>query len=211
MTATASSHNTATSIVRADCMPVDTPQVPVVMVGAGACGLTAAVRLRDAGIDCVLLERDAMATGSTALSSGFIPAAGTRLQKSLGIEDSAQLFAKDIQAKAHGDAAPHLVAAYSQAVGQAIDALEQHGIGFEVLDGFLYPGHSVRRMHALPERTGAALMMQLERAATSAGADVLTEAVVRELWMSADDMVLGVGYQRPDGSLEYLGCDVLIL
>ena len=103
------------------------------------------------------------------------------------------------------------MAAYSQAVGQAIDSLEQHGIGFEVLDGFLYPGHSVRRMHALPERTGAALMMQLERAATSAGADVLTEAVVRELWMSADDMVLGVGYQRPDGSLEYLGCDVLIL
>ena len=211
MIAAASSHNTATRIVRADCMPADTPQVPVVMVGAGACGLTAAVRLRDAGIDCVLLERDAMATGSTALSSGFIPAAGTRLQKSLGIEDSAQLFAKDIQAKAHGDAAPHLVAAYSQAVGQAIDSLEQHGIGFEVLDGFLYPGHSVRRMHALPERTGAALMMQLERAATSAGADVLTEAVVRELWMSADDMVLGVGYQRPDGSLEYLGCDVLIL
>jgi fumarate reductase flavoprotein subunit len=211
MTAAASSHNTATRIVRADTMPTDTPQVPVVMVGAGACGLTAAVRLRDAGIDCVLLERDAMATGSTALSSGFIPAAGTRLQKSLGIEDSAQLFAKDIQAKAHGDAAPHLVAAYSQAVGQAIDALEQHGIGFEVLDGFLYPGHSVRRMHALPERTGAALMMQLERAATSAGADVLTEAVVRELWMSAEDVVLGVGYQRPDGSLEYLGCDVLIL
>ena len=92
MTAAASSHNTATRIVRADSMTAETPHVPVVMVGAGACGLTAAVRLRDAGIDCVLLERDAMATGSTALSSGFIPAAGTRLQKSLGIEDSAQLF-----------------------------------------------------------------------------------------------------------------------
>ena len=211
MTAAASINTTGPRIVRAASMPAETPHVPVVMVGAGACGLTAAVRLRDAGIDCVLLERDAMATGSTALSSGFIPAAGTRLQKSLGIEDSAQMFAEDIQAKAHGDAAPHLVAAYSQAVAQAIDALEQHGIGFEVLDGFLYPGHRVRRMHALPERTGAALMMQLERAASAAGADVLTEAVVRELWMNTDDLVLGVGYQRPDGSMEYLGCDVLIL
>jgi fumarate reductase flavoprotein subunit len=54
-------------------------------------------------------------------------------------------------------------------------------------------------------------MMQLERAATSAGADVLTEAVVRELWMNTDDLVLGVGYQRPDGSMEYLGCELLIL
>ena len=150
MSAAAPNNTNGPRLVRADCMPADTPQVPVVMVGAGACGLTAAVRLRDAGIDCVLLERDAMATGSTALSSGFIPAAGTRLQKSLGIEDSAQLFAKDIQAKAHGDAAPHLVTAFAQAVAQAIDSLEQHGIGFEVLDGFLYPGHSVRRMHALP-------------------------------------------------------------
>ena len=211
MSAAAPNNTNGPRVVRADCMPADTPQVPVVMVGAGACGLTAAVRLRDAGIDCVLLERDAMATGSTALSSGFIPAAGTRLQKSLGIEDSAQLFAKDIQTKAHGDAAPHLVTAFAQAVAQAIDSLEQHGIGFEVLDGFLYPGHSVRRMHALPERTGAALMMQLERVASSTGADVLTEAVVRELWMNTDDVVLGVGYQRPDGTLEYLACDVLIL
>jgi fumarate reductase flavoprotein subunit len=208
---TSSSAARAPSIVRAQQMTAEAPHVPVVIVGAGACGLTASVRLRDAGIDCVLLERDSTASGSTALSSGFIPAAGTRLQKSLGIEDSAELFAKDIQAKAHGDAAPHLVQAYSHAVAEAIDSLEAHGIVFEVLDGFLYPGHGVRRMHALPERTGAALMARLESTASALGADVLGESVVRELWMNADDRVLGVGYQRPDGSMEHLACDVLIL
>jgi len=197
-------------VVRAEAMP-PAPHVPVAIVGAGACGLTAAVRLRDAGIDCVLLERDAVPSGSTALSSGFIPAAGTRLQKSLGIDDSSELFAEDIQAKAHGDAPPHLVRVYSQAVVQAIDSLEQHGIEFEVLDGFLYPGHRVRRMHTLPERTGAALMARLESTAAQAGADVLTESVVRELWVNAADRVLGVGYLRPDGAMEYLACDVLIL
>ena len=202
---------TSPRIVQADIMPSDTPHVPVVIVGAGACGLTASVRLRDAGIECVLLERDSMSRGSTALSSGFIPAAGTRLQKSLGIKDSVDTFAEDIQAKAHGDAAPHLVAAYSTGVPQAIDSLEAHGIGFEVLDGFLYPGHRARRMHALPERTGAALMAQLERTANAVGADVLNEALVRELWMNDDDIVLGVGYQRPDGAMEYLACDVLLL
>lgn len=201
----------ATRIVRAVNMPSDTPHVPVVIVGAGACGLTASVRLRDAGIDCVLLERDSMSRGSTALSSGFIPAAGTRLQKSLGIDDSVERFAEDIQAKAHGDAAPHLVAAYSTGVAQAIDSLEAHGIGFDVLDGFLYPGHRARRMHALPERTGAALMAQLERTASAVGADVLNEALVRELWMNDDDIVQGVAYQRPDGAMEYLACDVLLL
>ena len=193
-------------VVRVEAMP-PAPHVPVAIVGAGACGLTAAVRLRDAGIDCVLLERDAVPSGSTALSSGFIPAAGTRLQKSLGIEDSSELFAEDIQAKAHDDAPPHLVRVYSQAVAQAIDSMEQHGIEFEVLDGFLYPGHRVRRMHALPERTGAALMARLEYTAAQAGADVLTESVVRELWVNAAERVLGVGYVRPDGAMEYLACN----
>jgi fumarate reductase flavoprotein subunit len=198
-------------VVRAGAMP-PAPQVQVAIVGAGACGLVAATRLRDEGIECVLLERDAAPTGSTALSSGFIPAPCTRVQKAQGIEDSPELFARDIQAKAHGDAAPHLVKAFSHAVGQAIDALEaRHAIRFEVLDGFTYPGHSVRRMHAMPERTGAALMAQLERAAVAAGADILTAALVRELWVDADDKILGVGYERPDGALEHLACDAVIL
>lgn len=198
-------------VVRAERMGKDFPHVPVVIVGAGACGLTAAIRLRDAGIDCVLLERDAVPSGSTALSSGFIPAAETRLQKALGIADSQALFAEDVIAKSHGQAAPHLVQAYTRAVPQAIDALERHGISFELLDGFLYPGHRVRRMHAVPEHTGAALLAALERTATAAGADILTEAVVRELWMDDQDRVLGVGYVRPDGSVEHLACDMLLL
>jgi len=197
--------------VQRDELPVDTPHVPVVIVGAGACGLTAAIGLRARAVDCVLLERDARPSGSTALSSGFIPAADTRLQRALGIADSRETFAQDVQAKAHGDAAQHLVDAYTGAVAQAIDALEQQGIVFEVLDGFLYPGHRARRMHAVPERTGAALMDRLERTALAAGADILTDAVVRVLYLDADDRVRGVGYTRPDGTLEQLRCDVLLL
>lgn len=198
------------TVTRCDGM-AEAPHVPVVIVGAGACGLTAAIGLRARGIDCVLLERDASPSGSTALSSGFIPAAGTRLQRSLGIADSREAFAQDVQDKAHGDAAPHLVDAYTTAVAQAVDALEEHGLRFEVLDGFLYPGHRARRMHAVPERTGAALMASLERAAQAAGADILTHALVRELMVDVGDHVLGVGYERPDGSSERLACDVLIL
>jgi fumarate reductase flavoprotein subunit len=157
-----------------------------------------------------VLERDALPQGSTALSSGFIPAAGTRLQQSLGIADSREQFAQDVQAKAHGRAAPHLVQAYTQGVAEAIDALQAQGITFEILDGFLYPGHSARRMHAVPERTGAALIAAMERTAMAAGADLLTEALVRELWLDGE-RIIGVGFERADGRLEYIACDVLIL
>ena len=50
---------------------------PVVIVGGGACGLVAALAARDAGVEVIVLERDRTPSGSTALSSGLIPAAGT--------------------------------------------------------------------------------------------------------------------------------------
>jgi len=203
-------------------MPAGAAAVPVAIVGAGACGLTAAVFLREAGIEVALLERDATPQGSTALSSGFVPAAGTRVQCDARVhDDSPAAFAADIQAKAKGTAAMHLVAAYTEAIGGALDALQdRHGLPFELLDGFLYPGHHRRRMHALPQRTGAALVAALERAATGAGALLVPQARVTELWIEATDLgkdseradrVLGVGFVRPDGRIEHLACRALLL
>ncbi|MBB3176696.1 FAD-dependent oxidoreductase [Variovorax sp. Sphag1AA] len=199
-------------IRRAQVIDADA-QVPVAIVGGGACGLTAALMLADAGIECVVLERDAVPSGSTALSSGFIPAPGTRVQREHGVtDDSAERFAADIQSKAHGRASQVLVDAYSKAVGPALDALqERHGLDWILLDGFLYPGHSVHRMHALPQKTGAALMARLQSAGETAGIPVLTQAVVDTLVVNSDDRVIGIEYRRPDGHRETLGCDVLLL
>jgi len=189
-------------------------QVPVAIVGGGACGLVAALMLHDRGIDCVVLERDAQPSGSTALSSGFVPAPGTQVQLAAGVtDDGPERFAADIQAKAHGRAATSLVKAYAEAIGPAIDALQdRHGLDWVLLDNFLYPGHTRHRMHALPQKTGAALMAALQSAAEAAGIPVLTEALVDTLWLREDeDRVIGLGYRRPDGREERLACDVLLL
>ena len=200
------------SITRSTAMPEGTPHVPVAIVGAGACGLVSALSLRNAGIDCVVLERDAVPSGSTALSSGLIPACGTRMQRALGISDSVDLFSSDIAGKTHGTAAPHLVRAYTSAVGPAIDMLaERHGLDFHVQEGFLFPSHSVLRMHSVREKTVAALVAGLERAAKAAGADIITQATVRTLWIDDAQRVVGLSFERPDGSLEHLGCDALVL
>ena len=49
-------------------------EVPVLIVGAGAAGLCAALAASEAGVEPVLIERDAVPSGSTALSAGLIPA-----------------------------------------------------------------------------------------------------------------------------------------
>jgi len=191
------------------CPPSE--HVPVVIVGGGACGLTTALRLHTLGVDCVVLERDAQPSGSTALSSGFIPAPGTQVQRLAQVSDSPALFMQDIQAKAHGTAAAHLVAAYAHAIGPALDALAQdHGLTWVLLDQFLYPGHSRHRMHAVPEKTGAGLMSRLLRACDAAGIPLLTRAQVTDVWTQGERMT-GVGYRRPDGQLDTVQCDVLVL
>jgi fumarate reductase flavoprotein subunit len=67
--------------------------VDVLVIGAGACGLTAALAAQEAGAEVLVLERDARPTGSTGLSTGLIPAAGSKLQKARGIEDSPEQLA----------------------------------------------------------------------------------------------------------------------
>lgn len=186
-------------------------KVPVIIIGAGACGLVAALRLRDQGIEPLIIERDKHPCGSTALSSGFIPACGSLAQAAAGISDSPQLLAKDIQHKAADQADPLLVTAYCNAIGPAMDWLQtSHDLPFEVLDGFLYPGHSVRRMHAVPERTGQALIDRLWQATSLASIDVLFDARVDQILALVDGHPVGIRLVRPNGSHETIACDQLL-
>jgi fumarate reductase flavoprotein subunit len=188
-----------------------TVHTPVAIVGGGACGLCAALMLARAGIDCVVLERDVSCQGSTALSSGFIPAPATLAQKRAGILDSVELFSSDIQAKAKGGAARHLVQAYGRAIAPALDCLEsEYGFDWQVLDSFLYPGHSAHRMHCLPEKTGAELIQRLANAAQRENIALITQAHVKELWHT-NGAVTGLGFVRPDGSQEFLTSQVVLL
>lgn len=186
--------------------------VPVVVVGAGACGLVAALAARDAGAEVLVLERDAIARGSTAMSSGLIPAAGTRWQQAHAVTDSPALMASDIQHKNHHEADPAIV---DWVAGRSAATLhwlaDRHGIEFSLVTGFLYPGHSVMRMHGTPRRTGDELMGSLTNAAERAGIDVLCDAQVSHLLVTPEGTLCGVRITRPDQSTEDIGCDALIL
>ena len=184
----------------------------VVIVGAGACGICAGLTVKEAGAEVVVLERDANPTGSTALSTGLIPAAGTKLQRQHGIDDSAEQFAREIIEKAKNQTDVAVARAVAAASGPTIDWLAgNHGVPFRLVEGFLYPGHTRLRMHGVPSRTGAELETALLSAADHASLDIITEAIARDLYATADGRVVAVRIERPDGRLETIGCRALIL
>ena len=184
----------------------------VVIVGAGAAGLIAALAASEAGAEVLVIERDRLPTGSTALSAGLIPAAGTRWQAALGIADTPAQFAADILAKAHDAPDPAIVSVVTHEAGPALEWLaDRHGLAFSVISDFRYPGHEVCRMHGLPTRAGAELIDALRQAAERAGVTILCDAHVTALAADLQGRVTGVVVARPDGSQERIGCAALVL
>jgi fumarate reductase flavoprotein subunit len=186
--------------------------VSVLVIGAGAAGLCAALSAHEAGTDVVVLERDAVPRGSTALSAGLIPAAGTRFQRHQGITDSPETFAADIQRKAHGEADQAIVDLVARESGPTVEWLaDRYGLSFSVVHDFDYPGHSVRRMHGLPTRSGAELVDLLRQAVEDAGVAVITDATVNSLFADSDRRIRGIEAGRPDGATDRIGCGALVL
>ena len=184
----------------------------VLVAGGGAAGLIAALRAKQAGAEVLVVERDAIPRGSTALSAGLIPAAETRFQREAGVSDSKAQFVRDIMAKAHGEPDSRAVAAVVEAVGPAIEWLAQaHGLPFSVIINFNYPGHSATRMHGLPSRSGAELIDRLRAAAEGARIDVVASAPVTALFADTTRRIAGVEIRRPDGSTDRIGCGALVL
>ena len=122
---------------------------PAIVIGAGATGLTAALALRDKGVEVLVIERDSTPLGSTAMSTGLIPAAGTPEQRAAGIDDSAEIFMADLLRKTKGGTDPTIALRLAEQSADTIAWMRDvHGVPLDLVDGFLYPGHSARRSGA---------------------------------------------------------------
>jgi fumarate reductase flavoprotein subunit len=187
-------------------------QVPVAIIGAGAAGLVAALAAHENGADVIVIERDALPRGSTALSAGLIPAAGTRWQAQAGIADDPDRFASDVVAKAKGEPDGDLVSLMVRTAAPTLEWLaDTYQLSFSIVDDFTYPGHSARRMHGLPMRSGEELIDALRQAVESAGIEILCQARATTLFADPSKRILGLAIQRPDNTVDELGCGNVIL
>lgn len=185
--------------------------LPLAIVGAGACGLTAALAARDRGVEVIVLERDKRPWGSTSMSLGAVCGVGTREQRAQGIEDTVELFIADVMAKTEGEADSQLTRLIGERSGQTLDWLaEQHAVPLQLDFKWTGLGHSRPRLHLPPGRNGEELLALLANACARAGAEIMTEAQVTDLYAEGD-RVVGLRIERPGGVIEHLGCEAVIL
>ena len=183
----------------------------VIVVGAGACGLSAGLAAADQGVDVLVLERDTTALGSTAMSTGLIPAAGTPEQAALGILDTPNMLFEDIMSKSKRRADPAVARRLAEESAETVAWLrDAHGVPLSLVTGFLYPGHTALRMYGTPNRSGGELQAALEAGLKATSATLMTNAAVDVLYVE-DDQIRGVGVLRQDGTRERIGCAALVL
>ncbi len=183
----------------------------VLIIGAGAAGLVAALAAKAEGSDVLVVERDAVPSGSTALSAGLIPAAGTKFQRAQGIDDSVEQFTRDILAKSDGKSNAATLDVAVKNVGPALEWLnERFGLAFDVIADFKYPGHSRFRMHGLKRRTGSELIDELRSAAEREDIPIITSSRATTLFVDAEKRIRGIEIARGGGT-ERIGCHALVL
>jgi fumarate reductase flavoprotein subunit len=84
-------------------------------------------------------------------------------------------------------------------------------VPFDLVEGFVYSGHSALRMHGTPSRSGRELIDHLLAAATASGVEIMNNACATTLYAGEDGRISGIGIARPDGSSETIGCGALVL
>jgi len=193
--------------------PIDGFDVSIgtLIIGAGACGLIAALAAAENTKDILVVEAGPIPAGSTSLSAGLIPAAGTKSQQKAGIDDSPQAFTNDIQIKAHHENSEALVNSLTQEAAAVIDWLtDTHSLPFSLVDNFDYPGHSHRRMHGLPSRSGKELIDALRSAVETQGIDIVCNRRAVTIH-HCNDTICGATLLSPDSTTETIACKKLIL
>lgn len=185
----------------------------VVIVGAGGCGLTAAIALHDAKPEAniAVLDKADRARRNTVLSSGSIPAAGTRFQKAAGVHDTPETFRAELMTVAGKHEAMHLTHTLTETSAPLVEWLvDQANVRLSLVTTYKHIGHSVHRLHSPPSRRGADLVNDLLNDCDRRDIPVVWDSCVTEL-LHEDGRLTGIVYGTPDGSTFRIGARHVVL
>ena len=148
----------------------------VVVVGAGAAGLSAALKTAQNGHSVILLEKMGVIGGTSAMAGSGTMATGSKWQKEDGYEDSAEKLVEDMMTNGHQKNDRATVELFANTIGEAFDWLVGE-------DGAAVPyqrsGKPSRSYSG--EGRGAGVCKNLAERLEAAGGTLLTNTPATEL------------------------------
>lgn len=172
------------------------PDYDVIVIGGGGAGLAAAVSAAEHGASVILFESEGEVGGSTQLSAGMFTAAGTSVQKQLGVEDSVDRFFQHYMDLNQWLLKPGLVRRFCELAAPTFEWMV--GLGVEVpaqISGDAHtPGltragvEDVWRAH-VPKDQGYGLVQVLDKARKARGVEAVLHTRVERLVV--DDVETG--------------------
>lgn len=188
----------------------------ILVVGAGSAGLPLAIRAAERGARVLQLEADYRIGGTLHWSSGQISAAGTRLQREQGIEDSADEHFRDAQRIARDSIDPVVLRLFVDHAADTIDWLMD--LGFTPAPGTPVAGeaheaYSTRRYLWGPKQ-GISILEALRPAHAKwvdrGRIDLRLQHRMRSLLTDTRGAVSGVLADTPNGPIEFRARHVVL-
>jgi fumarate reductase flavoprotein subunit len=167
----------------------ETKKFDVVVVGAGAAGLAAAIEAAEGGATVALIEKMPVTGGSTILSGGIVYGTGSALHDAAGVQDNVEDLVKYWTDRADGKNDPDFLRFVAERSGDTIDWLVEMGVVF----GAPSPtGISpVPRAVTSPEH-GGGIIRPMEAYAKTKNVEFFLQTDVTELVQNKDGAVVGV-------------------
>ena len=162
----------------------------VVVVGAGAAGLCAAVTAAEAGASVLVAEASAAAGGASQFSAGLIMAAGTRFQRERGIEDGPEALLHEYLAFNRWSVETGVARRLTEEAGPTVEWLADRGVG--VSDIYLSGDDRVPRGHVIDGGGAAIVACLLGAAQTDPRVDLAFGRRVDRLLTGEDGIVTGI-------------------
>ena len=174
--------------------------VDLLILGAGACGLAAAIAGADAGLSVAVVEKTDRPGGNSALSTGSVPGSGTRFQRAAGIDDSPAQHFTDLMGVAGDSDDQALMRRMAEVSAQTVEWLiDDAGAKMQLITAYKHIGHSVPRLHAPASRRGADLVADLLDAVQARGIPLAVGNTARRLLVE-DGRVVGAVLDTGDGA-----------
>ena len=193
-------------------MPIkDTIYADVIIVGAGAAGLAAAVAAAENNVSkIVIVEKRSAVGGNAAFVMGMF-AAQSGIQTRMGIDADADELFRIAMSYAHWQTNPRLVRRLINGSAQTLSWLEKHGLEIDRIHP-MYPNQTpmVFHFHKAPGRMGAAYVKAYSEKCRAMGVTTLVRTPAEKLMISADSGIEGVLVQNENKKLR-ISAKVVVL